>query len=108
MVRGYYLSCLTLAEQKSVGKWEQKYRVYFRKHKRELYNAFHSKGILDEHVATINRQALELFERLVEQITTQQSIMERLKAYDQMACVSAMNHVRSIAEKTVLNDLTYC
>ena len=33
----YYLPCLTLPEQKSVGKWEQKYRAYLRKHKREVY-----------------------------------------------------------------------
>ena len=31
----YYLPYLVLPEQKSVGKWGQKYRVYLRKHKRE-------------------------------------------------------------------------
>ena len=36
----YYLPCLTLPEEKSVGKWGQKYRAYLRKHKREVYNAF--------------------------------------------------------------------
>ena len=33
----YYLPCLTLPEQKSVGKWGQKYRAYLREHKREVY-----------------------------------------------------------------------
>ena len=48
-----------------------------------------------------------MFERLVEQIATQQSITEQLKADDQMAWVSAMNHIHSIAEEAVLSDLAH-
>ena len=60
-----YLTCLTLLEQKSVGKWGRKYRTYLREQKREVYNAFQSDGTFDEHVAEIDQQAKELFERLV-------------------------------------------
>ena len=77
-------------------------------HKREVYTAFQSKGTLDEHIAEIDHQAEEMFEQLVEQIAVRQGITEQLKTNDQMAWVSAMNHVRSIAEETVLNDLIYC
>ena len=104
----YYLPCLVLPEQTSMGKWGQKYRAYLRKHKREVYNAFQSDGILDEHVAEIDQQAEEMFKRLVEQIAMRQGITEQLKADDQLAWVNAMNHVRSIAEETVLSDLIYC
>ena len=95
----YYLPCLTLPEQKSVGKWGQKYRAYLWKHKREVYGASHSKGTLDEHIAEIDQQAAKMFKRLVEQIAMRQGVTERLKAVDQMAWVSAMNHARSIALK---------
>ena len=64
----YYLPCLVLPEQKSIGRWGQKYRAYLRKHKREVYSTFQSKGTLDEHVAEIDQQAEEMFERLVEQL----------------------------------------
>ena len=104
----YYLPCLALPEQKNVGKWGQKYRAYLRNHKREVYNAFQSDGTLDEHVAEIDHQAGKMFERLVEQIAVRQGITEQLKADDQMAWISAMNHARSIAEEIVLNDLIYC
>ena len=100
----YYLPYLMLPEQKSMGKWGQKYRAYLRKHKREVYSTFQSKVALDEHIAEIDQQAEEMFERLVEQIATWQGITERLKVDDQMAWVSAMNHVRSIVEETVLSD----
>ena len=103
----YYLPCLALPEQKSVGKWGQKYRTYLQKHKREVYKTFQSKGILDEHIAEINQQAEEMFDRLVEQIAMRQGVTEQLKADNQMAWVSAMNHVRSIAEEIVLSDLIY-
>ena len=86
----------------------QKYKTYLRKHKREICNAFQSDGTLDDHVAEIDRQAGEMFERLMEQIAGWQGITEQLKANDQMAWVSAMNHVRSIAEEIVLSDLIYC
>ena len=104
----YYLPCLALPEQESIGRWGQKYRTYLRKHKREVYSIFQAKGTLDEHVAEIDQQAEEMFERLVEQIAMRQGITEQLKANDQMAWVSAMNHICSIAEETVLNDLIYC
>ena len=64
----YYLPCLALPEQESVGKWGQKYRAYLQKHKHEVYNVFQSDGALDEHVAEINQQVEEMFERLVKQI----------------------------------------
>ena len=67
-----------------------------------------SDGTPDEHVAEIDQQAKELFERLVEQIAMRQGVTEQLKADAQMTWVSAMNHVRSLAEETVLNDLIYC
>ena len=104
----YYLPCLTLPEQKSVGKWGQKYRAYLRKHRSEVYNAFQSNGTLEKRVAEIDLQAEEMFERLVEQIATRRGVTQQLKADDQMAWVSAMNHVRSIAEEVVLSDLIYC
>ena len=46
----YFLSCLTLLEQKSAGKWGQKYRAYLRKHKCEVYNAFQPDGTLDDQL----------------------------------------------------------
>ena len=103
----YYLPCLTLLEQKSIGKWGKKYGAYFREHKRKLYDAFQSDGILDEHIAEIDQQAKKMFEWVMEQITTRHGITEQLKADDQMACVSIMNHVRSIAAEAVLSDLIY-
>ena len=104
----YYLPCLALPEQENIGRWGQKYRAYLRKHRREVYSTFQSKGTLDEHIAEIDQQAEEMFERLVEQIAMRQGITEQLKGDYQMAWVSAMNHVCSIAEEIVLSDLIYC
>ena len=81
----YYLPYLVLPEQKSVGKWGQNYKAYLRKrNQREVYNVFQSDGTLDEHIAEINQQAKELFERLVEQIATQKGITELLKAIERL------------------------
>ena len=61
------------------------------KHKCGVYNASQSDGTLDEHVAEIDHQAEEMFERLVKQIAMRQGITEQLKADDQRTWVSAMN-----------------
>lgn len=104
----YYLPCLALDEEKPVGVWGERYRRYLKEHRRGIYDEMLLNGTLDDHVAEIDRQAEEMFERLTAEMAKRDGITEQLKASDQMAWVGAMNRVRSIAEEAVLNDLIYC
>ena len=104
----YYLPCLALDEEKPVGVWGERYRRYLKEHRRSIYDELLLNGTLDDHVVEIDRQAEEMFVRLVEQTAIKYGITEQLKATDQMAWVSAMNHIRNIAQETVLNDLIHC
>ena len=65
-------------------------------------------GTLDDHVAEIDRQAEEMFDRMIKQIAVKRGITEHLKCEDQTAWVSAMNQIRGISKEVVLNKLLYC
>ena len=104
----YYLPCLALDEEKPVGIWGERYRRYLKEHRRSIYDELLLNGTLDDHVAEIDRQAEEMFKRMVKQLVAKRGITENLKGDNQMAWVSAMNQIRNVAEETVLSDLIYC
>lgn len=58
-------------------------------------------GELNAYLADIDRQAEELFLRLVKQMTDAEGVTEALKASDQMEWVGRMNNVRSRAFEIV-------
>ena len=64
-------------------------------------------GELNACLADIDRQAEELFLRLVKQMADAEGITETLKANDQMEWVGRMNNVRSRAFEIVEADIIY-
>ena len=64
-------------------------------------------GKLNSHLAKIDNQAIEMFDRLMKQLAEKEGITEQLKALDQMAWVGAMNNIRNRAEEIVLSELIY-
>ena len=59
----YYLPCLALDEEKPVGVWGEGYRRYLKEHRRSIYDELLLNDTHDDHVAEINRQAEEMFDR---------------------------------------------
>ena len=103
----YYLPCLTVPESKSVGIFGKRYRKYLKDHRNLIYTAMLLTGTLEDHVAEIDRQAEEMFDRLIEQMAEREGITEQLKARDQMAWVGAMNAIKQSAEEIVCHDLIF-
>ena len=104
----YYLPCLTLPERKPVGIWGQRYRRFLKEHRSATYNAMLLSGILDNHVAEIDRQAEEMLDRLTKQMAAREGVTEQFKASDLMAWVGVMNNIRKRAEEVVYAELIYC
>ena len=104
----YYLPCLALDKGKPVGIWGERYRRYLKEHRRSIYDELLLNGTLDDHVAEIDRQAEEMFDRMIKQIAVKRGITEHLKCEDQTAWVSAMNQIRGISKEVVLTELIYC
>ena len=64
-------------------------------------------GKLNGYLADINRQAEEMFYRLVKQMAEREGVTEKLKADNQMEWVARMNNIRSRATEVVNTDLIY-
>ncbi len=105
----YYLPDLELPaeEQQPIGVWGQRHLRYIKQHCKVLYTNLLASGKLSSYLVDIDRQAEEMFSRLVKQIAKRESVTEQLKADNQMVWVGRMNNIRSRAIEIVNNDLIY-
>ena len=105
----YYLPCLKLPEEPEVyiGIGGQRHRHYLKTHRKVLYTSLLTSGKLNSYLADINRQAEELFSRLVKQIAESENINEELKATDTTAWIGKMNNVRNRAAEVVSEEIIY-
>ncbi len=105
----YYLPDLALPaeEQQPIGIWGQRHLRHIKQNQRVLYTNLLTSGKLNSYLADINRQAEEMFSRLVKQMAEREGVTEQLKADNQMAWVGRMNNIRSRAIEIVNNDLIY-
>ena len=94
-------------EDQPIGIWGQRHLRYLREHHRVRYANLLTSGELNAYLADIDRQAEELFLRLVKQMADAEGITETLKASDQMEWVRRMNNVRSRAFEIVEADIIY-
>ena len=94
-------------EDRPIGVWGQRHLRYLKEHRRVRYANLLTSGELNAYLADIDRQAEELFLRLVKQIADAEGITEKLKVSDQMEWVGRMNNVRSRAFEIVEGDVIY-
>ena len=105
----YYLPCLSLPEeeQKSVGVWGQRHLRYIKEHKRAFCANLLTSCELNSYLADIDKQAEEMFSRLVKQLAEKENVTEKLKAENQMLWVQKMNNIHNRATEVVISDLIY-
>lgn len=106
----YNLPCLSLPakkENKPIGVWGQRHLRYIRQYKRILYTNLLTSGKLNSYLADINRQAEEMFSRLVKQMAERDGVTEKLKADNQMEWVGRMNNIRNRTTEIVNTDIIY-
>ena len=108
-VGDYLLPDLKLPEeeQQPIGVWGQRHRRYLKEHRRAIYATLLTSGKLNSYLADIDRQAEELFSRLVKQIAEAEGVTEQLKADNQMEWVRRMNNIRNRAMEIVNAEIIY-
>ena len=108
-VGDYLLPDLELPEeeQQPIGVWGQRHRCYLKEHRRATYATLLTNGNLNSYLANINRQAEEMFSRLVKQMAETEDATEQLKADNQMEWVGRMNNIRRRATEVVNKDIIY-
>lgn len=94
-------------EQKSIGIWGQRHARYLKQHHKILYYNLLTSGKLNAHLAEIDRQAEEMFFRLVKQMAEREGVTERLKAENQMEWVRQMNSIRNRVSEIVYAKIIF-
>ena len=105
----YFIPCLTLPteEQVEIGIWGQRHLRYIKQHHKVRYTNLLTSGKLNGYLADIDKQAENMFFRLVKQMAEREDITERLKADNQIEWVSRMNNIRSRVTEIVNNEIIY-
>ena len=105
----YYIPCLKLPEEKQqhIGIWGQRHLRYIKQNRKVLYLNLLTSGKLNGYLADLDKQAEEMFSRLVKQMAEREGITEILKADSQMEWVGRMNNIRSRATEIVNHDIIY-
>lgn len=105
----YYLPCLKLPEEEQayIGIWGQRHLRYLKKHHRVCYANLLTSGKLNSYLVDIDRQAEEMFERLVKQMAEREGVTEPLKAANSMEWVRKLNSIRNRAVEITNSELIY-
>ncbi len=105
------MPCLKLSnedeEQQPIGIWGQRHLRYLKQHRRIVYTELLTSGRLNGYLADIDREAEEMFSRLVNQMAEDEGITEKLKANDMITWVGKMNNIRDRATEIVNAELIF-
>ena len=83
------------------------HRDYIKKHNPIRFNDLCLSGELWTYLADLNEQAQQRLELIIEQMKAAEGVTERMKQYDQMAWIGAMNSICNRAEEIILREMIY-
>ena len=78
---------------------------YLKKHDYLLYFKLLSKNELNDYLLKVQKEADDLYDRLVEEYKTKWNVTEELKQNDQMKWVQMMNTIKSCVDEIVYKTL---
>lgn len=109
-VNGYMIPNLTLPPEETkvrLGKWGMMHKDYMLKNKKVTLTIMIAEGRFWQHLAEVDKQAEEMFFRLVSDMAKSEGVTEQLKAENQMLWVQRMNNIESRTREIVCLQLIY-
>ena len=103
----YLLPNVIPPENPHISTWGLRRKNYLLKSKKPLYTGMLHSGKLSAHLEETDRNACEMFAKLVEDMAKRESVNETLKAENQMEWVGRMNALKTQAEEILLDELIY-
>lgn len=80
---------------------------HIKAHRKCFYTPLLTKCELNRHLADVNKQAEDMFFRLIKQMAERDGVTEQLKSENQMLWVRKMNNIRNRATEIVNVELIY-
>lgn len=108
-VGDYYIPDLVLppVEEFFIGRFGQLHLRFIKKNKRGFYINLLISGELNRYLHTLDEQAMDRFNAIVNAYAKAENTDEALKASDPMRWVGLMNNYRNSAEEIVFKELVY-
>ena len=94
-------------EREPIGVWGQRHLRYIQKHCKPFYNKMLGEHTLYDYLLQFNRDAEDMFNRLVKQMAEREGVTEKVKATNQIQWVGLMNNIRQRATEIVNTELIY-
>lgn len=107
LVDDYYLPALKVPRTRPVGRWGMLHKAYLKLRKPAYYQSLLLNGKLDAVLADVEEQAAERYEVLIEQMSQQEGVSEKLKEENQMEWVCRMSNLENRAAEIVKAELIY-
>ena len=106
---GYFIPDLKLPdeEEQPIGLFGQRHLRYLKEYRRGTYINLLTSGRLNTYLAEIDKQAEEMFSRLIEQMANGDGVTEQLKAADQLSWIRAMNNIRNRATEIINTTIIF-
>lgn len=92
---------------KNIGVWGQRHYAYLKKHSPTVINVMRMNGTLEQYLKDIDKDAKEMFNKLVKQLADSEGITEELKSANEIDWIRFMNSIRNRAEEIVLSEVIY-
>ncbi|MBR1482725.1 MAG: TnpV protein [Ruminococcus sp.] len=105
----YLLPDLKLPEQPKVeiGIWGRRHERYIKHYHRIRYFNLLTSCKLTAYLADIDKEAAEMFEKLVNQLAEREGVTEQFKADNQIMWIRRMNNIRNQAMEIVNDSIIY-
>ena len=106
----YLLPDLRLPEQPKVeiGIWGKRHERYIKQYHKIRYFNLLTSGTLVAYLADIDKEATEMYDKLVQQLAKKEGVTEQLKTDNQMQWVRLMNNICNCATEVVNNKFSIC
>ena len=108
-IEDYQIPMLKLHEQPKgdLTKYGLMRKNYLKEYKEGFYTGLLLSGKLTEHLLSVQEQADQRMEFLVEQMKMSEGVTEQIKKDNQMLWVQKMTVIQQVAEEIVLNEIVY-
>lgn len=107
LVGDYYLPALKPPQTRPIGRWGMLHKAYLKLRKPAYYQSLLLSGKLDTALAKVDEQAADRYGILIEQMSQQEGISEKLKEENQIEWVRRMSNLENRAAEIVKAELIY-
>lgn len=94
-------------EKEPVGLWGQRHARHLKEHHKVLYVNLLTSGKLHSYLVDVDKQAEDMFLRLVKEYADKQGVTEWLKAENPHEWIGRMNNIQACVREMVGKEIIY-